>query len=163
MSLSSSRKSKMIPSNRNNWKKLTHDSLLSKEDVESSKVFLPSVVCGLSVLHSKVDYTALLTWQFLYLRWQLDEVVKVSPSFGALNILDIVWKAGIVGLVVDFLNLEREWVKIVQGAYITCSSQCFGDGPVSRVHSGSMLRLRESQDLNIPQMIDFLVWKRGHM
>ena len=43
-----------------------------------------------------------------YLRWHLDEVVKVSPSFGALNILDIVWKAGIVGLVVDFLNLERE-------------------------------------------------------
>ena len=43
-----------------------------------------------------------------YLRWQLDEVVKVSPSFGTFNILDIVWKAGIVGLVVDFLNLEGE-------------------------------------------------------
>ena len=42
-----------------------------------------------------------------YLRWQLDEVVKVSLSFGALNILDIAWKAGIVGLVVNFLNLGR--------------------------------------------------------
>ena len=42
-----------------------------------------------------------------YLRWQLDEIVKVSPPFGALYVLDIAWKAGIVGLVVDFLNLER--------------------------------------------------------
>ena len=40
-----------------------------------------------------------------YPRWQLDEVVKVSPSFGTLNTLDIAWKAGIVGLVVNFLNL----------------------------------------------------------
>ena len=29
---------------------LTHDTLLSKEDVESSKVFLPSIVCGWSSL-----------------------------------------------------------------------------------------------------------------
>ena len=42
-----------------------------------------------------------------YLRWQLDEIVKVSPPFGALYVLDIAWKAGIVGLVVDLLNLER--------------------------------------------------------
>ena len=42
-----------------------------------------------------------------YLRWQLDKIVKVSPPFGALYVLDIAWKAGIVGLEVDFLNLER--------------------------------------------------------
>ena len=46
---------------------------------------------------------------------------------------------------------------------ITCSSQCFGDGPVSRVHSGSMLRLRESQDLDIPQLAGLLVWKQGQV
>ena len=40
-----------------------------------------------------------------YLGCQLEEVVKVSPSFGTLNFLDIAWKAGIVGLVVNFLNL----------------------------------------------------------
>ena len=78
---------------------------MSKEDVESGKVFLPGVVCGFFVLQSKLDDSVLLTRQFLYLRWQLDEVVKVSPSLGTLNILDIVWKAGIVGLVVNFLNL----------------------------------------------------------
>ena len=42
-----------------------------------------------------------------YLRWQLDKIVKVSSPFGALYVLDIAWKAGIVGLVVDFLNLKR--------------------------------------------------------
>ena len=57
------------------------------------------------------------------------------------------------------VNEEKGWVREpekwpkTERPWITCSSQSLGEVPVSRVHSGSRLRLRESHDLNISQMI----------
>ena len=82
---------------------LTHHSILSKKDVESGKVLLPSIVGNRLLLG--VGLRNLL--QFIHLRWQLDKRVKVFVSLWAGKALDVVGKDGVACLVVNLFNLKR--------------------------------------------------------
>ena len=84
-------------------------------------------------------------FSLVHLRRQFDQGVKVSCPLGTCDVLNVVRQSGRVRcLPVNLLHLEKNVSKLFA---VTCSSQSFGRGPVSRVHNGSRLRLRESQDL----------------
>ena len=65
----------------------------------SQALYVVGPVCGSGNFHV---YSSLS-----HLRYNLDQVVKVSPPPRADDALDVVWEAGVVCLVVNILNLEE--------------------------------------------------------
>ena len=149
-----------------NWKGLqffhspTQHGFLSKEDVQHGKVLLPGVVGRGQILPLQIIYLDDMTWA---------RKSPLEPSSARSQSVSSFW-----GCWCSWCNLEhfqntslppnersQRQILIV---YLdpTSANQSLGNGPLSNVQRGSMLKFRESQDLAKYPYLDFvkLTWAR---
>ena len=108
--------------------RLTHDGLLSKEDVKCGQIFLPGIVCGWCFTHVlKTDQNCTSSYcirvdlniETVYLWLQFNEGVVVLLPVGVGQPLDVTRQRGFVLSLINLFHLCKH-------TCFTCASICSG-------------------------------------